>query len=104
MSVTTVPYVYVDHRSNAADALFNQYGIKVARGEEMVRAGSPYSIVFCRVKKRDAKKFEMALRKLKDKLLLIGHRDYVDACSEVAGLFEREGENVESKYNYDQEM
>ena len=56
----------------------------------MASTDSPYCIIFCKVLKRDAQKFEDALGKLKDKMLLLGHRDYVDVCNEVAMLIDRE--------------
>ena len=50
----------------------------------------PYCIIFCKVLKREVQKFEDALEKLKDKKLLLGHRDYVDVCDEIAMLINRE--------------
>lgn len=35
---------------------------------EMARIDSPYYMIFCKVLKRDAQKFEDALEKLKDKM------------------------------------
>ncbi len=52
------------------------------------REDSPYRIIFCKVLKRDVERFEEALGKLKDKMRLLGHRDYPDACSEIAKMIE----------------
>ena len=49
---------------------------------------SPYRIVFCRVLKRDATKFEEALGKLKDKMILLGYMDYSQACDEIARMID----------------
>ena len=47
-----------------------------------------YRIVFCKVRKRDAERFEEAMEKLKDKMLLLGYSDYPDICSEIAKAIE----------------
>jgi len=45
-------------------------------------------IVFCKVLKRDVARFEEALERLKDKMLLLGHKDYPDACGKIAKMIE----------------
>lgn len=55
---------------------------------EMTKNGSPYCIVFCKVLKKDAERFEEAMGKLKDKMLLLEHKDYPDACGEIAKMIE----------------
>lgn len=87
-SIFSVPYAYVDHSSYLADQLFVQNKVTMKFRGEMAKDGSPYCIVFCKVLKRDAEKFEEALGRLKDKMLLLGHKDYPDACSEIAKMIE----------------
>lgn len=82
-SLFSVPYAYVDHSSYLADQLFVQNKVTMKLKGEMARENSPYCIVFCRVLKKDAERFEEALGKLKDKMLLLGHRDYPDVCCEI---------------------
>jgi hypothetical protein len=94
-SLFSVPYAYVDHSSYLADQLFVQNKVTMRFKGEMVREDSPYCIVFCKVLKKDVERFEEALGKLTDKLLLLGYRDYPNACSEIAkmideGMKERE--------------
>ena len=55
---------------------------------------SPYCIIFCKVFKRDVQRFEDALEKLKDKMLLLGYRDYADVCNEIATLIDREVKEI----------
>jgi hypothetical protein len=43
--------------------------------------------VFCKVLKKDIERFEKALGKLEDKMLL-GHKDYLDVCSEIAKMID----------------
>ena len=42
---------------------------------------------------RDIKKFEEALGKLKNKMILLGHVDYAGACDEVATMVEERLQN-----------
>ncbi len=89
-SLFTIPYIYVDNKSYLADSLFTQRKIAMKFKEEMTRADSQYCLIFCKVLKRDVQKFEDALEKLKDKMLLLGYSDYVDVCDEIAMLIDRE--------------
>lgn len=88
-SLFTVPYLYIDHNSYLADDLFAQRSIKMKIRGEMVRDDSPYCIIFCNVHKKDIQKFEEALGKLENKMLLFGYTDYPEVCSEVAGLVDK---------------
>ena len=90
-SLFAVPYAYVDHSSYLADQLFVQNKITMKFKGEMVKDGSAYCIVFCKVLKRDVARFEEALERLKDKMLLLGHKDYPAACGEIAKMIEEAG-------------
>lgn len=87
-SIFSVHYAYVDHCSYQADRLFAQNKVRMKFRGECAKAKSPYRIVFCKVRKRDAERFEEALEKLKNKMLLLGYRDYPDICSEIARMIE----------------
>lgn len=89
-SLFAVPYAYVDHSSYLADQLFVQNKITMKFKGEMVKDGSSYCIVFCKVLKKDVARFEEALERLKDKMLLLGHKDYPDACGEIAKMIEED--------------
>lgn len=88
-SLFTIPYVYVDYNSYFADSLFEQRKIVMKFKGEMARTDSPYCIIFCKVLKRDVQKFEDVLEKLKAKMLLLGHNDYVDVCDEIEMLLDK---------------
>ena len=88
-SIFSVPYAYVDHSSYQADGLFVQNKVRVKFKGEFVKAESPYCIVFCKVRKKDAERFEEVLDKLKNKMLLLGYRDYPDVCKEIAKMIEK---------------
>lgn len=87
-SLFTVPYAYVDHNSYFADSLFAQRKISMKFKSEMAKENSPYCIVFCKVLKKDTQRFEEAMEKLNDKMLLRGHGDYGVVCDEIAKLID----------------
>lgn len=88
LAIFSAPYAYVDHSSYQADRLFVQNKVRIKYKGEYAKAESPYRIVLCKVQKRDAERFEEALEKLKNKMLLLGYRDYPDICSEIAKILE----------------
>lgn len=98
-SIFSVPYAYVDHSSYQADRLFAQNKVRVKFKGEYAKEESPYCIVLCKVRKKDAERFEEALDRLKSKMLLLGYRDYPGVCSEITKMIEegmKEGERSEA--------
>ena len=95
-SVFSVHYAYVDNGSYIADQLFMQNKVRVRFKGEMRRKDSQYCIIFCKVLKQDVKRFEESLERLKDKMLVLGHKDYQDECAEIEKIIE-EGMNVRRK-------
>ena len=87
-SLRSVLYAYVDHNSYLADSLLKQNRVRMKFRGEMAREDSPYCIIFCKVLKADASLFEEALEKLKDKMLLLDHRDYQKVCEDVNQMIE----------------
>ena len=87
-SIFSVSYAYVDHSSYQADQLFVQNKVRIKFKGECAKADSPYRIVFCKVRKRDIERFEEAIEKLKNKMLLLGHRDYSAVCVEITKMIE----------------
>lgn len=99
-SIVSVPYVYVDHSSYKGDQLFVQNKVRMKFKGECAKEDSPYRIVFCKVRKRDAERFEEAMEKLNNKMLLLGYRDYPDVCNEIAKMIE-EGMKARKGGNYE---
>lgn len=85
-SLFRVAYAYVDSCNYVADELFRQEKIWVRYNGEMVREGYRYCVVFCKVLKKDAGRFEETLMRLKNKLLLQGDAGYLEACEEINEL------------------
>lgn len=76
-------YAYMDLDHYLADEIFLEKEIEVKFIREMERADSPYRIVFCKVKREDAERLEEAFKILGDKMLLLGHADYLAVCAEL---------------------
>lgn len=88
INILTVLYVYVDHSSYLADSLFVQGKVRIKYQKEMIKENSSYCIIFCKILKRDVQRFEEALEKLKDKMLLLGYRNYAKECEEITKTIE----------------
>lgn len=80
----------MDHSSYLADSLFSQKKIRLRFKEEFTREDSPYRMIVCRVHKRDVGKFEEAMEQLKDKMLLLGYKDYGETCRRIEELIDKE--------------
>lgn len=87
-SIFSVFYTYIDHSSYPADRLFVQDKVRIKYKREYAKEDSPYRIIFCKVGKKDTTRFEEALDKLKNNMLLLGYRDYSGFCSEITKMIE----------------
>ena len=76
-------YAYMDLDRYLADDIFLEKEIEVKFLREMARGASPYRIVICKIKREDGEAFEEALKLLEDKILLLGHSDYLAVCAEL---------------------
>lgn len=76
-------YAYIDLNNYFADEIFLEKNIEVKFLREMIRGDSPYRIVICKIKREDGEAFEEALKLLEDKMLLLGHSDYLAVCAEL---------------------
>lgn len=88
-SLFTKAYVYLDHVDYLADSLFVQNKIAVKFQYDMAKDGSLYGMVFCKVRKRDTGKFAEAMEQLNNKMILLGHKDYPEACAEMDQLISK---------------
>ena len=76
-------YAYIALNNYFADEIFLEKNIEVKFLREMIRGDSPYRIVICKIKREDGEAFEEALKLLEDKMLLLGHSDYLAVCAEL---------------------
>ena len=88
-------YMFVDTIGDyKADQVFIDNRIRVNFGDEMVKPGSKYGFIFCRIRAKDEDRFLKSMKDLSNKHLLMGNKDYLSFCSAV---FEsvRDGMRVE---------
>ena len=76
-------FCYVDTHEYVADRIFVRRKINVLAGDEYGSEQSKYVIVFCKVKKKDREEFLAAMEELEKKMLILGHRDYMEFCSRL---------------------
>jgi len=46
-------------------------------------------VIFCKIRKRDEKKFLDALSEMYDKMLLMGYKDYQEVCDNFIRVVEK---------------
>ena len=63
-------------------------------GDEYVKENSPYHVIFCKIRKRDEKKFLDALSEMYDKMLLMGYKDYQEVCDNFIRVVEKNGSSM----------
>ena len=80
LSLRYAYYAFLDTDAYLADQLFIKHQVRVRFGEEYVRNDSPYRVIFCQVRKRDRIRFLAAMEELPNKMLLLGHTDYLETC------------------------
>lgn len=76
-------YAYIDTEEFIADSIFIQEKLSVFFGKVGRKQDSQYIVVLCKVWKWDADKFTFAMKKLYNKLLLLGHGESVNFFSEL---------------------
>jgi len=78
--------MFLDMEEYLADRIFIKHKVNVKFGKEYAQKGSKYLCIFCRIRKRDDKKFKDALEELKNSMLLYGYRDYEEFCIRMMNL------------------
>lgn len=94
-------YVFLDSEDYLADQLFIKYKVTVDFGDEYVKENSPYHVIFCKIRKRDEKKFLDALSEMYDKMLLMGYKDYQEVCDNFIRVVEKNEKEKQSGFPLD---
>ena len=76
-------YAFIDSPDYLADQLFIKQKVKVDFDKEYGQEGSNYLVIFCKVRKTKEKEFIRALEELENKMLLMGHKDYLNFCTDM---------------------
>lgn len=83
-------YAYFDTADYLADALFIKHQVRVAFQKEYCKDGFGYTLIFCRIRKKDEAAFLEALRELPAKMLICSHTDYAIQCKQFMETIEAE--------------
>lgn len=89
-------YAFIDTPEYFTDQLFIRHEVTVKFLHEFVREGTPYVVIHCRTRKIDEEHFLAALTELPDKMLLCGHADYLDFCTQTIGRIKHDAERGRS--------
>lgn len=79
-SILGKKYVYIDTKDYKADNIIVNDKIKMKIIKEFHKEGERYCLIYCKVRKDDAIRFELAMEKLKSKMLVCGYNDYERYC------------------------
>lgn len=96
----TRKFMYFDIPEYKADDIFNEMGIIPKFEEEMVRDGTPYVVIFCRIKKTEVHKFQLAMDMLVKKMLILGFTDYLEYCEGIFDSFQVEENNDDFEFEH----
>lgn len=73
-------YIFVDVDELLYVRLFREAGVKVKETWEYAKEGTGLKLIICKILKRDREKFEGVVGQIRNKAILMGYRDYDDAC------------------------
>lgn len=76
-------YVYIDTLDYKADSVIMNSNIRMKIIKEFIKEEDEYVLIYCKVRKDDAIRFENAMERVKNKILLCGHSDYEKYCDKV---------------------
>ena len=74
-------YIFVDTKDYVSARVFAENDIRPSHIKEMVNPKTPFRLIICSIKKRDTEKFIGSLETLKNRILLLGYRDYDETCA-----------------------
>lgn len=84
----TISYVFIDTKDYLADQLFIMNMVPVKFGVEYEKAGKPYRVIFCSIKKKYEEKFLESLKYLPARVMWDGNYDYEEFCDYIIGKLE----------------
>ena len=82
----TAKFAIIDSAEHYADQLFIDKKLPVTFKEHYIHPDTNYQIIFCNVKRNRVEDFIDAIEKLHNKMLLLGHTDYENACQQFQDL------------------
>ena len=92
-------FIFVDTKDYVSIRLLAAADIGVSHVKEMMKRGSPYRLIVCHVRKKDLDKFYEVLKKLRNRILILGYKDYDKVCDDL-----KEAESILSARRKREEM
>ena len=74
-------YLFFDTEGRLAIPLFNRHHVRITAARQFRRESFSFVAVLCRVPKKDATRFDLAMEDLKKSMLITGHRTYQEEVS-----------------------
>ncbi|MBO5623147.1 MAG: hypothetical protein J5959_16135 [Butyrivibrio sp.] len=79
-SLSFQKYVFVDTSELLYVKLLHEAGVRVKETWEYAKEGSGLKLIICKILKRDKGRFEGVIGQIRNKALIMGYRDYDEAC------------------------
>lgn len=76
-------FTYFDTKEYLADNVFIKHEVRVRFMQEYAHGDTEYLVILCKCRKKDSAAFCAALEELPDKMLICGHRDYLEFCKDI---------------------
>lgn len=87
-------FAFVDTDQHLADLLFIKHKVRVNFGQEYAMPDTPYRVIMCSITKKDISGFLAALKELENKMILMGHVDYSEFCTDLKEKMARSLETI----------
>ncbi|WP_026522731.1 hypothetical protein [Butyrivibrio sp. VCB2001] len=88
-SIFSQKYVFVDVNELLYTRIFREAGVRIKETWEYAKEGSGLMLIICRILKKDREKFEKAVVQIRNGAILMGYRDYDDACRMLQDIEKR---------------
>ncbi len=85
-SLRSQKYIFVDVDERLYIRILREAGVRVKETWEFAKEGSGLKLIICRILKRDRYEFEKVIGRIRDRALLMGYRDYDEACEMLRSI------------------
>ena len=73
-------FIFLDTKDYVSARLFAASGVHIARIKVMIKFGSPFRLITCRIRKGDLSEFTEIMEQLRNNVMILGYRDYDRMC------------------------
>lgn len=76
-------YIFIDTVDHFYERIMNSSGITLKGIKEYIKDESPFRLISCYVRKKDAFIFCNAIQQIRNRALLLGYREYDEMCQQM---------------------